>query len=112
MATTCEVVQYVAERLSCAGRIRYRKMFGEYMVYVNEKPLVLVCDNTAYVKILPCLEGLMAGAERGFPYDGAKEHYVFDFEDRELAERVLSELDKDTRAPKAHKRKQAGVERG
>jgi DNA helicase-2/ATP-dependent DNA helicase PcrA len=34
------------------GAVRYKKMFGEYMVYVNEKPILLVCDNTVFVKIL------------------------------------------------------------
>ena len=25
--------------------VRYKKMFGEYMVFVDEKPVLLVCDN-------------------------------------------------------------------
>ncbi|MGN0560765.1 MAG: hypothetical protein ACI4K8_06895 [Candidatus Fimenecus sp.] len=25
-------------------------MFGEYMVYVNDKPILMVCDNTVFVK--------------------------------------------------------------
>lgn len=100
MASTPDYVEYVAERLSSTGRICYKKMFGEYMVYINDKPLVLICDNTAFVKILPFLKSIMAEAERGFPYDGAKEHYVLDIEDRELVERVISVLDKIVDVPK------------
>ncbi|MFR2154639.1 MAG: hypothetical protein ACLS48_08380 [[Eubacterium] siraeum] len=59
-------------------------MFGEYMVYVNDKPVLLVCDNTVYVKKLPEIEELMSGAECGVPYDSAKEHYILDIEDRSL----------------------------
>ena len=72
MATTKDYIEYVCERLHGAGGLRYRKMFGEYMVYVNDKPVLLVCDNTVFVKIVPELAALMADAERGLPYEGAK----------------------------------------
>ena len=78
MATTKDYIEYVCERLHGAGGLRYRKMFGEYMVYVNDKPVLLVCDNTVFVKIVPELAALMADAERGLPYEGAKEHYILD----------------------------------
>ena len=93
MASTPDYVEYVVERLASTGSVRYKKMFGEYMVYVNNKPLVLVCNNTAFVKILPCLNSLLTGAERGCPYDGAKEHYIFNVEDGELTMLVIAGLD-------------------
>lgn len=105
MASTPDYVEYVAERLASTGIVRYKKMFGEYMVYINDKPLVLVCDNTAFVKILPCLESLMVKAERGLPYDGAKEHYILDIEDKELAEHVIEELNKVVDVPKTKNKK-------
>ncbi len=42
MATSEEFIYYVCEQLKGIGTIRYKKMFGEYMVYINEKPIVLV----------------------------------------------------------------------
>ncbi len=107
MATTPDYVEYVAERLASTGNVRYKKMFGEYMVYVNDKPLVLVCDNTAFVKDLPCLNSLMAKAERGSPCDGAKEHCILDVEDRELAEHVIAELNRVVDVPKTKDKKSA-----
>jgi hypothetical protein len=101
MATTIDYIEYVAEKLSFADNVRYKKMFGEYMVYIGGKPLVLVCDNTVFVKILPCLDGLLF--ETGYPYDGAKEHYILDFEDRALAEKVIQLLDEATPMPKPKK---------
>jgi len=53
MATTVDYIEFVCEQLAGVGAVRYHKMFGEYMVYVNDKPLLLVCDNTVFVKILP-----------------------------------------------------------
>ena len=53
MASTIEFVEFVCSQLSELGNVRHRKMFGEYLVYVNEKPAVLVCDEIAYIKKLP-----------------------------------------------------------
>jgi len=43
MATTESFINYVCEQLTGIGEIRYKKMFGEYMVYIEEKPVVIVC---------------------------------------------------------------------
>lgn len=50
MATTPEYNEFVCERLEPLGTVRSRKMFGEYMVYLNDKPIISVCDNTVFVK--------------------------------------------------------------
>ena len=76
MATSPEFMEYVVEQIAGCGEIRYRKMFGEYLVYVNEKPVLLVCDNTVYVKMLEEIREEMSGAESAPPYAGAREHYI------------------------------------
>jgi len=85
MTTSIDFIEYVCEQIASAGSIRYKKMFGEYLVYVNERPALLVCDNTVFIKDMPCLRKVLLGAERGFPYNGAKEHYILDIDDREKA---------------------------
>ncbi len=105
MATTKEYIDFVCEQITGYENVRSKKMFGEYMVYLNEKPVLLVCDNTVFVKILPELSSLMDSAERGFPYDGAKEHYVLDIENRELLRSVLPIVESVTAVPKKKKKK-------
>ena len=105
MATTVDFIEYVCGQIEGAGAVRYKKMFGEYMVYVDEKPILLVCGNTVFVKILPCLDELMINAEKGYPYNGAKEHYVLDIDDQELAGRVIAALLPVTTLPKQRKKK-------
>lgn len=39
MATSLEFLEYARERLDRFGALRARKMFGEYMLYLNEKPV-------------------------------------------------------------------------
>lgn len=92
MATTVDYIEFVCEQIHGNYAVRYRKMFGEYMVYVNEKPVLLVCDNTVFVKKLSQLAAIMESAECGFPYAGAKEHYILDIENAELTEEVVSLL--------------------
>ena len=105
MATTKDYMEYICERLQGAGVLRYRKMIGEYMGYVNDKPVLLVCDNTVFVKIVPELAALMADAERGLPYEGAREHYILDIDDTDLARQVVAVLETVTPLPKPKKKK-------
>lgn len=105
MATTPEYNEFVCERLEPFGAVRSRKMFGEYMVYLNDKPIITVCDNTVFVKILPELAAHLNDAERGFPYEGAKLHYILDIEDSELLSAVIPILEAVTPLPKPRKRK-------
>lgn len=96
-------MEYVCRRIGGGYNIRYRKMFGEYMVYANDKPVLLVCDNCVFVKKLPELENLMSGAECGVPYVGAKEHYILDADDEVLMREAVSILEKITPLPKKRK---------
>ncbi len=100
MATSEDFINYICEQINGVGEIRYKKMFGEYLVYVNEKPVITVCDNMAFVKKLDIISELMEGAETGFPYKGAKEHYILDIDNRELSRTVVSKVEEVTPLPK------------
>ena len=105
MATTQDYIEFVCDQVRGDWDTRYKKMFGEYMVYVNDKPVLLVCDNTVFVKPLDCVQSLLADAEMAHPYNGAKQHYILDIEDTELAKQVITELEKVTPIPKPRKKK-------
>lgn len=96
MATSREYVDYVCERLACFGDLTMRKMFGEYMVYLNAKPVFLVCDNTVFVKCLDSIASSMRGAPLGAPYEGAKTHYILDIDDSALLDAVVPVLERET----------------
>ena len=109
MATSQEYIEFVCEQLVGIENVRYKKMFGEYMVYVNDKPVLLVCDNTVYIKKLPEIEELMSGAECGVPYDSAKEHYILDIEDRKLTAKAVEILERITPVPKKKAKKKSCI---
>lgn len=105
MATTEEYARFVCGQAEGSGDIRCRKMFGEYMIYVDDRPVLLVCDNTVFVKKLPETEVLLKNAECGFPYDGAKERYILDIDDKDLTMKVIAALVPVTPLPKPRRKK-------
>lgn len=100
MATTESYINYVCEELNGIGNIRYKKMFGEYMVYLNDKPVMIVCENTSFVKKLDIIKEEMKNAETGFPYEGAKEHYILDIDNIEFSKKIILKIETVTKVPK------------
>lgn len=80
-------------------------MFGEYMVYANNKPVLTVCENIVFVKKLDVIEDMMKNAECGFPYKGAKEHYILDIDQRDFCREVVQKVEEVTSLPKPKKKK-------
>ncbi len=56
--------------------------------------VIIVCDNVPFVKKLDCIENVMKNAQTGYPYNGAKEHYVLDIDNSEFCKDVIIELEK------------------
>ena len=105
MATSVDFIEYVCDQIRGVGDIRYRKMFGEYMVYVNDRPIFLVCDNTVYIKKVDCLADRMKDADTGVPYEGSKEHYILDIDNREFSSEMADILKEIIPIPKPKKKK-------
>lgn len=104
MASSPEFVAYICEQLEGLGSIRSRKMFGEYMVYCNDKPVLIICDDRAMVKTLPCLEALLTGCPTEPPYEGAKPHYLLDPDDRDTLRQAVRLAEEVTPLPKKRKK--------
>jgi TfoX/Sxy family transcriptional regulator of competence genes len=109
MASSTDFVNYICEQLEGLGAVRSRKMFGEYMVYLNDKPVVIICDDRPMVKMLPCLAELLEGRPTEPPYEGAKDHYLLDPDDRETLREAVRLAEEVTPLPKkkAPKKKEA-----
>lgn len=104
MPCTAEFIDFICDALSPLGEVRSRKMMGEYVVHVNGKCVITACYNLAYVKKLPCIAPLMADAECGSPYPGAREAYILDFSDPRKAIKVIQTLWEALPYPKPRKK--------
>ncbi len=76
MASDLAFVQHVCDQLRGAGDVSFKKMFGEYAVYVGAKTVALVCDNQLFLKPTAAGRALLPHAEDGAPYPGAKPHLL------------------------------------
>lgn len=105
MATSEEYLAFVCEQIARFGAVRYRKMFGDATVYLDDKPILLVCDNTVFVKCLPETAALLSDAGTGTPYDGARPHYMLDIDNAALLDVLIPVLAACTPAAEAKKEK-------
>ena len=105
MASNPDFVAYICEQLEGLGAVRSRKMFGDYLVYLNDKPVFILCDGRAMVKTLPCLEALLQGRPIEPPYEGAKDHYLLDPDDRETLREAARLAEEVTPLPKKRAKK-------
>ncbi len=103
MACTTEFIDRICETLAPLGEVRHRKMMGDYVIYLNDKCVITACDNCAFIKKLECIAPLMADAETGSPYEGAKEAYILDFSRRQHALQVIATLWEALPMPKKKK---------
>lgn len=104
MACSYDFIEFVCDTLAPLGEVRYRKMMGDYVIYVNDKCVMTVCDNIAYVKMLPCIAELMADAETGRPYEGAKENYVINFQNQQKVLKMIQVLWEELPFPRTKKK--------
>ena len=114
MASNPEYVQYSADQLSEAGQITYRKMFGEYGMYVDGKIFAVICDNQLFIKITEAGRKLRPELEEVPPYEGAKNYLlVEDIDDQEALAELVKATSAELPAPKPKKPKKVkGKEHG
>lgn len=106
MASRPEFVQYVADQLTGAGEITYRKMFGEYGMYCDGKIFALICNDQLFVKITEAGKGLAPELETAPPYEGSKPYFLMeDVDNKEFLTKFVIETCKELPVPKPRKAK-------
>ncbi len=78
MATKADFIEYVREQLAGAGTVSYRRMFGEYAVYLDDRVVALVCDNQLFVKPTAGGRAFLGSVTEAPPYPGASMYFLVD----------------------------------
>lgn len=108
MASKEEFVKYVADQLGVAGEITYRKMFGEYGMYLDGKIFALICEDQLFVKITEAGKKMHPEYEEKPPYKGAKNYLlVEEIDDKEALVNFVRATCEELPAPKPKKPKKA-----
>jgi TfoX/Sxy family transcriptional regulator of competence genes len=76
MGSKVDTVQYICDQAGLGRRLTYRKMFGEYALYLDAKVVALICDDQLFLKPTP--EGLkyLGEVTEAPPYPGARNFYL------------------------------------
>lgn len=82
MVTDAAFMEYVAEQLSEAGVVTYRKMFGEYGLYLDGKFFATVENNRLCLKMTEAGGRLLGNPEIISPHEGAFYFWVKSLDDR------------------------------
>jgi len=90
MASGQEFIEYLCDQISRAGEIRFRKMFGDYAIYCDDKVVALVCDNRVFVKPTEGGRKFIGRIVESPPFPGAKPWFLI--EDQLEDRKWLSEL--------------------
>mgnify|MGYP003387174438 CR=1 FL=1 len=77
MATAPETIDDLLALLKPIGGATAKKMFGEYCIYLDDKPVALVCDDCLYVKVTEPGRAMGKNIAESPPYSGAKPHLEY-----------------------------------
>lgn len=92
MGTSRQTMDFLLDQLDRALPITTRKMFGEYCVYWDGKPVAFVCDDQLFVKPTEAGRAMQNPVVVGAPYPGAKMYLLVGtdlWEDREWLGELL-----------------------
>ncbi len=95
MASTREYLEFVLEQLSAVENITYRPMMGEYIIYCGGKVIGGVYDDRFLVKPTKSAKALLPDTPLETPYEGAKEMFLPDIDNKELLARLIPTIAAD-----------------
>lgn len=108
MATSRDTMTFLLDQLADLAGVRARKMFGEYCLYVADKPVALVCDDQLYLKPTDAARVLLPRVVEGAPYPGAKPYWLITadlWEDRAWLGQLLQATERALPLPLSRKKK-------
>ena len=102
MASDENFVRFIIDQIDSTEQTRYRKMFGEYAIYCNEKVVALVCDNQLFVKPTKAGRKFIGEVVEAPPYKGAKPSFLIEeqIEDKEWLGELIALTEKELPKPK------------
>lgn len=91
MATDPDFIAYVHAQSGLGAALEYRRMFGEYSLYLDGKVVAFACDNQLFLKPTAAGRALLDEVIEQAPYPGGKPYYLLAdaLEDTDSLQRLL-----------------------
>jgi TfoX/Sxy family transcriptional regulator of competence genes len=75
MATSQDTIDFILDQARNAGSLTYRKMFGEYALYLNGKVIAFVCDDELFIKPTEAGNAYIGDPDMKPAYPGSKLYF-------------------------------------
>jgi TfoX/Sxy family transcriptional regulator of competence genes len=106
MATDQKFIDFILDQVGTLP-VTYKKMFGEYGLYHNDKLFGLVCDNKLFIKPTQSGRTYIKDVVEAAPYPGAKPSFLIEekLEDRAWLKKLVVITANELPEPKPKKKK-------
>ena len=106
MASDQKFIDFIMDQVGIP-QITYKKMFGEYGLYLNNKLFGLVCDNKLFIKPTPSGREFIKDVIEAAPYPGAKPSFLIEekLENRDWLKKLVVITANELPEPKPKKKK-------
>jgi len=103
MASDLETIHYLCDQAGLGERLTFRKMFGEYALYVDGKVVAFVCDDQLFLKPNDAARKLLGTPTLAPAYPGSKDYFLLEeeTEDRDRLRELLTATADALPPPKA-----------
>ena len=107
MTSDVSFVEFVVDQIDDSLDIRYKKMFGDYGVWVNNKIVLLICDNQVFAKPTQAGRAFIGDVVEAPAYPGAKNSLLISdqIEDSEWLSELIRISEAELPPPKPRKKK-------
>ena len=107
MASEQKFVDFIINQIDFLDHVTYKKMFGEYGLYFNDKLFALVCDNKLFIKPTEYVRVYINDVVEASPYPGAKPSFLIEkkLDDREWLQKLVKITVDELPEPKPKKQK-------
>jgi TfoX/Sxy family transcriptional regulator of competence genes len=103
MASDINFVQFIVDQIGISESIRYKKMFGEYAIYYNDKVVALVCNDQLFVKQTNAGKSFIGNVVEAPAYPGAKPSFLIEdqLDDNEWLSKLIALTEQELPTPKS-----------
>ncbi len=105
MGTALASIEHMLDTIPLT--LTFKKMFGEFALYLDGIVVAFVCDDTLFIKPTPGALAILPDAERGPAYPGSKDYIIGSeaLDEPDLCARALRAVAADAPPPKVKKAK-------
>lgn len=76
MSSSVDTVHYICDQAGFGPRLTFKRMFGEFGLYLDTKVVAFVCNDQLYLKPTPEGHAYLGEVTLAPPYPGAKGYYL------------------------------------